>query len=259
MAGISIFMYHQVGKFPPMTAHRAGYCDVDRFRSQMQALKWFGIKVLSMSQALAALRGEAPMPERAAVLTFDDGVENFYEYAVPVLQDFGYPAISYAVAGEAGGGAGWLAGHGRGTPPLMSYARLREIAALGIEVGSHAFHHVKLAEQTVDVQRAELRDSRERLQQELGREVPHVCYPYGSHNVDTLLAAADAGYSSGVTCQRGAATADFDPMALPRKAISYGDNMLGFLWKLYLKDEPKGRTLARPGHAPALAGQPGSA
>ncbi|MFN6996334.1 MAG: polysaccharide deacetylase family protein [Aquincola tertiaricarbonis] len=249
MPGISIFMYHQVGKFPPMKAHRAGYCDVDKFRAQMRALKWAGVKVLSMTDALAALQGRAPMPERAAVLTFDDGCENFYEHAVPVLQDFGYPAVSYAVAGEAGGGASWLAGHGRGTPPLMSYARLREIAGLGIEVGSHAFRHIRLAEQPVEVQRAEMLDSRQRLQQELGREVPHVCYPYGSHTVDTLKAAAEAGYSSGVTCQRGAATAQFDPLALPRKAISYGDNTLGFLWKLYLKDTPKGEALARPGHA----------
>jgi len=66
-------------------------------------------------------------------------------------------------------------------------------------------------------------------------------------------AAAEAGYSSGVTCQRGAATPGFDPLALPRKAISYGDNTAGFLWKLYLKDTPKGEALARPGHAMATA------
>lgn len=250
MSGISIFMYHQVGRFPPMKAHRAGYCDVDRFRAQLRTLKWLGVQVLSMTQALAALRGEAPLPERAAVLTFDDGCENFYEHAVPVLQEFGFPAISYVVAGELGKGATWLDGHGRGTPPLMDAARLRELIALGFEVGSHAHHHLKLGEQPLEVQRAELRDSRERLQHELGHDVPHVCYPYGSHGVETLQAAAEAGYSSGVTCQRGAATAAFDPLALPRKAISYGDNALGFLWKLYMKDEPKGTALARPGWPP---------
>lgn len=253
MSGISIFMYHQVGKFPPMKSHRAVYCDVGRFRAQMRALKLLGVKVLSMSQALAALRGEAPMPERAAVLTFDDGCENFYEHALPVLQDHGYPAIVYAIAGLAGGSAQWLAADDLPTPPLMTYARLREIAGLGVEVGSHALRHIRLAEHPVEVQRAEMLDSRQRLQQELGREVPHVCYPYGSHTVDTLKAAAEAGYSSGVTCQRGAATAQFDPLALPRKAISYGDNTLGFLWKLYLKDEPKGQALARPGHAAMAA------
>jgi peptidoglycan/xylan/chitin deacetylase (PgdA/CDA1 family) len=96
-----------------------------------------------------------------------------------------------------------------------------------------------------DSQRRELVDSRARLQDELGREVPHLCYPYGSHSITTLELAAEAGYSSGVTCQRGAATPAFDRLALPRKAISYGDDRIGFLWKLYLKDAAKGEALRR--------------
>lgn len=250
MSGISIFMYHQVGHFAPMRTHRASYCDVGRFRAQMQALKRLRVPVLSMSRASAVLAGEAPVLERAVVLTFDDGCENFYEHALPILQDHGFPAIVYAIAGMAGGDARWLAADGHPTPPLMGYPRLREIADLGVEIGSHAMSHVRLAEQPLDVQRTELRDSRERLQHELGHDVPHVCYPYGSHGVETLQAAAEAGYSSGVTCQRGAATPAFDPLALPRKAISYGDNALGFMWKLYMKDEPKGTALARPGWPP---------
>jgi peptidoglycan/xylan/chitin deacetylase (PgdA/CDA1 family) len=242
---ISILMYHQVGYFPPMKTHRAVYCDVRRFRLQMQALRWLGVPVLSMSQAVAALSGQAPMPKRAVVLTFDDGCENFYEHALPVLQAHNYPAIVYAIAGLAGGPATWLAADGHPTPPLMSLARLRELADLGIEVGSHAWSHIRLAEQTPELQLRELRDSRARLQDSLGREVPHLCYPYGSHSLQTLLATQQAGYSSGVTCQRAAATPEFDLLALPRKAISYGDDVLGFLWKLYAKDAPKGLALRR--------------
>jgi len=242
---ISILMYHQVGYFPPMKTHRAVYCDVDRFRMQMRALRWLGVPVLSMSQAVVALRGQTPMPHRAVVLTFDDGCENFYEHALPVLQAHGYPAIVYAIAGLAGGSASWLAADGHSTPPLMSLARLRELPGLGVEVGSHAWSHVRLAEHTPEVQLRELRDSRQRLQEALGRDVPHVCYPYGSHNLQTLLATEAAGYDSGVTCQRGSATPAFDLLALPRKGISYGDDLAGFLWKLYAKDAPKGQALRR--------------
>ncbi|HSO79257.1 MAG TPA: polysaccharide deacetylase family protein, partial [Chromatiaceae bacterium] len=32
---ISILMYHQVGDFAPMAAHRANYCDQRRFARQM--------------------------------------------------------------------------------------------------------------------------------------------------------------------------------------------------------------------------------
>lgn len=250
MSGISIFMYHQVGKFPPMKTHRAVYCDVGRFRMQMRALRAFGVPVLSMNAALSALSGEAPMPDRAVVLTFDDGCENFHEYALPILEDFGYPSIVYPVAGLAGQPAGWLAADGHPTPPLMTEARLRELSDRGVEIGSHAYSHTRLATLSPEQQRQELVDSRERLRQALGRDVVHVCYPYGSHDTNTLLMAAEAGYQSGVTCQRGAATPAFDPLALPRKAVSQGDDVIGFLWKLFAKDAPKGQALQRPGWRP---------
>lgn len=245
MRGISIFMYHQVGRFAPMRTHRASYCDVDRFRAQMRYLKTIGACVLSMSQALQLLRGARPLPPRAVVLTFDDGCDNFYEYALPILEQFRYPAILYAIAGMAGGRGEWLAADGHEAPSLMSFARLRELPARGIEVGSHAFHHIRLQNLPAAQLQQELSGSKRKLEDELGRAVPHFCYPYGSHDLNTVEMAAAAGYESGVTCQRGAATCDFDPLALPRKAISYGDNVLGFAWKLHTKDRPKGAAVKR--------------
>lgn len=248
MSGISVFMYHQVGKFAPMKTHRASYCDVDRFRAQMKVLRTLGIKVLSMHEMMQALNGQIPMPKRAAVLTFDDGCANFYDNALPILEEFGYPAIVYVIAGMVGGEAQWLAAENHPTPPLMDYAQLREIARRGVAIGSHANSHVHLAQLSEQEQFHELAVSKERLQQELGQEVEHVCYPYGSYNLTTMLAAERAGYLTGMTCDRGAATPAFDLLALPRKAISYGDNVLGFTWKLYNKDAPKEKMLFRTGH-----------
>lgn len=245
MSGISIFMYHQVGRFAPMRDHRANYCDVDRFRAQLRYLKLIGASVLPMSDALAALQGRRPLPPRAVVLSFDDGCGNFHEYALPVLEEFGYPAIVYVIAGMTGGKADWLAAAAHPTPPLMGWSRLREIAARGIEIGSHAYHHIRLAGLDAATLAHELTDSKRRIEDELGQPVTHFCYPYGSHDLATMAAAAAAGYRSAVTCQRGAATPAFDPLALPRKGISYGDNALGFAWKLHTKDRPKGRALHR--------------
>ncbi len=245
MSGISILMYHQIGRFAPMKSHRAVYCDVGRFRTQMRALHMLRMPVLSMSEAVACLAGRAPLPRRAVVLSFDDGCDNFYENALPVLESFGYPAIVYAIAGLAGGVAEWMAAHDHPTPSLMSFGRLREISARGIEVGSHGVRHVRLAGMSPDELRDEVSGSRERLEQELGQAVRHFCYPYGSHDLAALDAVGQAGYESAVTCQRAAATPAFDLLGLPRKAISYGDDLVGFLWKLYAKDAPKGVALSR--------------
>jgi peptidoglycan/xylan/chitin deacetylase (PgdA/CDA1 family) len=238
--GISILMYHQVGDFPPMESHRSTYCHYRRFQRQMALLSRLRCNVLSMDAALAALRGERPLPRRSVVLTFDDGYENFYEYAFPVLERYGFPAIVYLVAGSIGRPSSWFAADGRATPPLMDARRILQLRARGVDFGSHGVSHRKLAEIDADAAREEIVESKRLLEALLGEEVRHFCYPYGSHDRATAAMVADAGYLSAVSCLRAAATGRFDPFALPRKAISYGDNGVGFLWKLLFKNAPKG-------------------
>ncbi|MEZ5582014.1 MAG: polysaccharide deacetylase family protein [Candidatus Competibacteraceae bacterium] len=92
---LSILMYHQVGEFRSPKTHRAGFCHSRQFRAQMAYLKRFGYRVISLRQALDGLFYGAELPERAVVLTFDDGYENFHQNAFPVLQKYNFPAISY--------------------------------------------------------------------------------------------------------------------------------------------------------------------
>lgn len=244
-AGISILMYHQVGDFAPMKAHRSTYCHYRRFAAQMAYLHRLRYNVLSMEQALACLRGERPVPPRAVVLTFDDGYENFYQYAWPVLQRYGFPAMVYLIAGLIGRPSAWFARDGRDTPALMSAERIRQLRREGVDFGAHGVNHLKLAEVDAACMREEIFQSKVLLEDLLGEEVAHFCYPYGSHNLAAVETVAEAGYRSATTCQRGAATAEFDPLALPRKAISYGDNLLGYFWKLQMKNRPKGEAVRR--------------
>jgi hypothetical protein len=76
----------------------------------------------------------------------------------------------------------------------------------------------------------------------LDAPVEHFCYPYGSYDLRVLAAVAEAGYRSATTstCVRAPARPGDDPLALPRKAISFGDNLAGVAWKLHLKNSPKG-------------------
>ncbi len=238
-ARISILMYHQVGRFRPMQTHRANYCDVGRFTRQMAFLKHAGFTVLDLESALACLRGDQATPARAVVLTFDDAYENFFDHALPVLQHHGFPALVYAISGWLGRRMTWRTPEaGRPEPALMDAAQLRTLHASGIGIGSHSVSHVKLAEVGADRQRRELAGSRAALQDELGAEVRHLCYPFGSFDMRALRLAAEVGYRSATTCLRGAATGADHPLALPRKAISFGDNLLGYAWKLGVKHAP---------------------
>jgi peptidoglycan/xylan/chitin deacetylase (PgdA/CDA1 family) len=236
--GISILMYHQVGDFKPMKSHRSTYCHYRRFASQMRFLHRFGYRVLSLDQALACLNGERPVSPKAVVLTFDDGYENFYEYAWPELRRHGFPAMVYLLSGYLGKPSSWYAADNRATPMLMDRDRILELRREGVDFGSHGVSHVKLGEADEVTVHEELSGSKRELEELLGEEVRHFCYPYGSHTLETVEAAEAAGYTSAVTCQRAAATREFDPLALPRKAISFGDNLAGYWWKLTAKNEP---------------------
>jgi peptidoglycan/xylan/chitin deacetylase (PgdA/CDA1 family) len=239
-ARISILMYHQVGEFAPMKAHRANYCDHRRFAAQMAFLDHFGYRVLGLDEALQLLIGNRPIPPRAVVLTFDDAYANFLDYALPILRRHGFPATVYAISGYLGRSADWFAKDpGRPVPRLMTGNELRDIRDQGIGIGSHSAGHVRLGEADIDTQRRELGDSKAALEDLLGEEVRHLCYPYGSFNLETIQAAREAGYASATTCLRGAAEPGDHPLVLPRKGISFGDNLLGYFWKLNVKQAPK--------------------
>jgi peptidoglycan/xylan/chitin deacetylase (PgdA/CDA1 family) len=240
MGKVSILMYHQVGRFPPMREHRANYCDHRRFRRQMAWLRRAGYPVWSMDRVASWLRGELDLQGHAVALTFDDGYQNFVEYALPVLRACGFPATVYVISDWLGRQTEWFAKDpGRPLADLMDARQILALRDQGITIGSHGCNHLKLAEQDVPTQRRELQASKQFLEDLLGEPVRHLCYPFGSFNDDTVALAAEAGYDTAVSCIRGAALSEDHPLVLPRKAISFGDSLAGFWWKLAVKQAAK--------------------
>ena len=246
MTQVQILMYHRVGHFPGrVKAHGALYCHLPRFRAQMKMFRVLGYSVISLDDAAAGLRGEIALPPRPLVLTFDDAYVDFLASAAPVLKAHGYPATVYAVSGLIGTTSSWDAGVGPEPAPLMNAAQLREVQDMGFTIGSHSKSHLRLAQQEDACIAAETRDSKTALEDLLGRRVDHFCYPYGSHDLRAVQAAAAAGYVTGTTCVRAAATPAEDLLALPRKAVSRGDDVFGVAWKLLTKNVAKGPQVRR--------------
>lgn len=236
---VSILMYHQVGHFSRPKAHRATYCDVGRFRRQMAWLHAWHYKVISLDEAYAGLFCGGPLPARAVVLTFDDGCENFREYAWPVLKKYGFPATLFVIAGMLGGATSWMDTEDARKTPLLDAAAVRELHREGLSIGAHTLTHARLAQCPPGVAREEIAGSKARLEDLLGEAVPDFCYPYGSYDEQIASMVAAVGYRLGLTCIRAAANHARSPYELPRKAISYGDTLPGFLWKLHAKNRPK--------------------
>jgi peptidoglycan/xylan/chitin deacetylase (PgdA/CDA1 family) len=235
-----VLMYHQVGKFKEPKEHRSCYCDVDRFRNQMAFLKFADYQVISLEQAYAALFGTEAPPRRSVVLSFDDGYENFADSALPILEDFGYPSVLFAVSGLLGQPAKWLGMKGE-KPLLLSSSRLRDLRKAKVEIGSHTKSHPRLGRLPTGQAWREIADSKSELENVLGEPVKFFAYPYGDYSPNVRDAVVQAGYQAALTCSRGSANSAPNAFEIPRKAISYGDNLLGFFWKLAVKNQRKDR------------------
>jgi peptidoglycan/xylan/chitin deacetylase (PgdA/CDA1 family) len=236
---VSILMYHQVGEFPRPDSHRGSYCHVKRFKAQMAWLKRMGFDVISLQAAYEALFGSRQLRRRSVVLTFDDGYRNFFDHALPALERHGFPATVFMISGLVGGRAQWVARDGREAPPMMDAAMLRELLARGVTVGSHTVSHSRLAHLPESQARTEIRDSKAALEDTLGRQVAHFCYPFGNYNPAARDVVAEAGYLTGLSCIRGDANYAYNAFEIPRKGISYGDSLAGYFWKLQIKHRLK--------------------
>lgn len=102
-ARLSILIFHRV--LPQRDPLFPGEIDAANFDQICGWLaSWF--RVLPMDDAVAGLRSGV-LPDRAAVITFDDGYADNHDVAMPILQRHRLPAIFYIASGFLDGGQMW--------------------------------------------------------------------------------------------------------------------------------------------------------
>ena len=98
MSRINICMYHYIRDLCHSRYPEIKGLDVNLFRKQCLFFKE-SFKVIRMEQVIEAVKGEAPLPENALLLTFDDGYVDNYTYALPILEEFGFQG-SFFIPGK---------------------------------------------------------------------------------------------------------------------------------------------------------------
>jgi peptidoglycan/xylan/chitin deacetylase (PgdA/CDA1 family) len=233
---IPLLMYHSIS--PDLDSKRAPYyrtvTSPETFAAHLRFLKSAGFTAVTLSQAVEMLRERQPMtPGRLpVVITFDDGLEDFYSNAFPLLEAEGMTAIVFLSSQFIGGT--FPTGHA-----CLSSSQIGELAKRGVEFGSHSATHVLLVEQTIERLERELADSKTAIEQIIGREVALFSFPYRfpveqpefvGYLHERLLAN---GYHAGVTTLVGRATANTNLMFLPRLPINDCDDSAFFRAKLF--------------------------
>jgi peptidoglycan/xylan/chitin deacetylase (PgdA/CDA1 family) len=209
-----ILMYHAVAD----VSHDPNLLAVSprRFAAQLAWLARRGLRGVAVGPLVAALRADRA---RGLVgITFDDGYVSVLENAVPELVRRGFTATVFVISDRLGGRNDWDSG----TPwPLLSGAQLGELAAAGMEIGSHSATHTRLAGADPGLLTAEVGGSRERLGRIADAEVRGFAYPYGDMDAAARGAVRDAGYD--YACAVRAPREALGLLALPRVYVGQRD------------------------------------
>lgn len=223
--GATVLMFHHVEPLPldPPALHPDSYLDRRDFAAFLDDLASRGYRTWTLTEAVERSQS-GRRPRRSVVLTFDDGCRCFRDHAFPELAARGMTATVFAVSGELGGTNRWDQPAGERHEDLLDTEDLRNLAAAGIEIGSHGRHHRDVSLCTDEEQRQEIGGSKTDLETALGLPVRTFCYPYGRLDERAAAAARAAGYAAAMSIHRHPGARPGDLWAWPRMIVNPGES-----------------------------------
>jgi len=212
---VPVLSYHHFAEAGPdrMTVTR------EAFEAQMRLLRDKGYRVVSLGQLADFLAFRGQLPEKAVVITIDDGWRSTYDIAWPILRRYGYPATLFVYTQLVTGSA-----------KTLSWDQIREMAGEGLDVECHTITHrdlskpadgETLAERIAAIER-EIDVSAGTIEQRVGRRPRFLAYPYGATDSVVVALLRRAGYKAALTVERTANPFFASPFRLGR-AMIYGD------------------------------------
>ena len=238
---MTILCYHSVepGWESPLAVHPDDFARHCAWLAQHR-------QVLPLSEAIAGLDRAGRPPAGTAALTLDDGFAALYEHALPVLRRYRLPSTVFLVAETLtpeGRAVDWVDTAPAYPLQTLTIDQVLEMQEAGVDFQSHSWAHRDLPSLDPAECVQDLRDSRELLEELLGRAVPLLAYPRGRHDARVREAAARAGYSHGLALPDLPETPG--PFAVPRVGIYRGNGVRA----LRLKCRPNYLRLRNPARA----------
>lgn len=103
---------------------------------------------------------------------------------------------------------------------FMNWEEVSSMYTDGFSFGSHTLNHVLLTKSDHELARAEIHESRSRLEKRLGTAVTTFAYPWGDRNGRVAELVCEAGYECAVTTSETLMPNGCDPLAVPRVFVS---------------------------------------
>jgi peptidoglycan/xylan/chitin deacetylase (PgdA/CDA1 family) len=209
--------------------------DRETFRQHLQYLEMTGYNVVPLRHVYEFVTGKRKsLPKNAVVITIDDGWRSTYTEAYPELKKRKFPFTVFIYPNIIGK-----------TSNALTWEQIKEMSDAGVDIQSHALTHPFLTrrkhrsmseEKYAAWLSRELAESRRILEQQAGKRVQFLAYPYGDYDDTVARAAEKAGYTAALTCDFGRVKKGSDPLKMKRFVI---DDRMDFAdFRKYLGASP---------------------
>ncbi len=207
---LPIIMYHYVEYADPLDHGRVLLSvPPSIFESQLRAIQKAGYQTV-FARSIPNLISHNKSLKNPIALTFDDGYEDFYFQAFPLLKKYQMKGTIYVIYDFIG------------RKGYLNEAEIKELITSGlVELGSHTLDHAALAGLKPDIAWKEIYDTKQLLEKMFGVSVPSFAYPYGSFSKDTVAMVKKAGYTNAVSVIPGLTQSDQNDLFLFRIRPGY--------------------------------------
>lgn len=187
------------------------------FASQMRVLAAAGWHTITAGELAADLAAGTRPPPRTFVITFDDGYDDGYTYALPILEAYHFTATYFVVAGRIG------------EPGHLTAEHVQALAAAGMEIGNHTYSHLDLTTLPPAVLRYQIVAASTRIQALVGVPPRSFAYPYGAWDAAAEAQVQAAGMEIAFTTVEGARETWASRFTSPRVRVSPSVTPAGLL------------------------------
>ncbi|MFH1797786.1 MAG: polysaccharide deacetylase family protein [Candidatus Omnitrophota bacterium] len=205
---VPILMYHAINDEKSSTLN----VSPKNFSRQMAFLHKSGYSVITLNALIEEIKkGKAFIP-KTVVITFDDGYEDNYARAFPVLAKYNMRAIIFLITGYVG------------TQGYLKWDQILLMSKNNVEFGGHTRNDIYLPSEK-NPQRLwdEIAGSKEDIEKKFGKKAMYFCYPVGGFNDEIKKMVKNAGYEGACTTNRGFDKLNRDVYELNRIKMTNSD------------------------------------
>lgn len=212
---LPILMYHHIGYAPPNSGKIRADLTVspENLKTQVYWLKEHGYHSVKFADLYNYSLGTGKLPDKPVILSFDDGYQDTFDNALPILREVGFSG-SFAIITQ------YPATHS-GTNFYADWNTIKSAANEGMEIVSHTQDHFdgKKSKYTEAFILNNLKGSREDIFNHLGLSTETLVYPYGRYTSKYIELAKQAGFKLGVTVHWGNKVDLDNLMEIPRVRV----------------------------------------